>query len=86
MALTARPFPRTHTAVAGPPPPLHIRSAAGPGIQAGTAARVAGATSPAPAGRPGADLTPMLQPAKPVIELDPSNRTTWPSPDAVQFS
>lgn len=66
-------YPR-YVAVPGQPPPLHTMATPVPPSQ------------PAPAQRPGAGgVAPFGLPPQ-VNQVDPSDSTTWPTPDAVQFS
>lgn len=78
MPMELRPTPRLHTSTSTAPPPLHTPSV--------VPAAAAGTTSPVPAARPGTGGATALTPPPEVIEVDPSNRTTWPSVDAIQFS
>lgn len=64
-----------YAAVAGQPPPLHTMATPVP------------PSTPMPAHRPGTSGgTPALNLPTPVGQVDPSDSTTWPSPDAIQFS
>lgn len=63
-----------YVAVPGAPPPLHTMAVPVP------------QAVPIPASRPPASGGVTFSPPPPVRELDPSDRRTWPTPDAVQFS
>jgi hypothetical protein len=73
-ALTQRQF--TASAATTAPPPLNVTSVNNPGGGAGTV----------PAPRPGVGGAVPLQPAQPIVELDPSDRTTWPKYGGFAFS
>lgn len=77
-ALNQRQFTasRATTSAPPPPPPLNVTSVNNPGGGAGTV----------PAARPGVGGAVPLQPAQPIVELDPSDRTTWPRYGGFAFS
>lgn len=70
--ITSRQFTATTHAA---PPPLNVTSINNPHNPA-----------PVPAQRPGAGGTIALQPAQPIVEVDPSDRTTWPANTGIAFS
>lgn len=73
-AITQRQYSASRAGTA--PPPLNVTNVNNPNPGPGTVG----------APRPGTGGVVPLQPGKPVVELDPSDRSTWPTVGGFAFS